>query len=54
MDQISKRGQGRPAKHGEGMTGAERQSLYAKARSRDMAEVAYEVDPIGWTGTGVT
>jgi hypothetical protein len=41
MDQISKRGRGRPPKHGEAMTGAERQLLYAKARSRDMAEVAY-------------
>jgi len=32
---------GRPPKHGEAMTGADRQSLYVKARQRDMAEVAY-------------
>jgi hypothetical protein len=36
-----KRGRGRPPKHGEAMSGAERQELYAKARGRDMAEVAY-------------
>src|SRR5271169_6883003 len=35
-----KRGRGRPPKHGEAMTGADRQMLYAKARRRDMAEVA--------------
>jgi hypothetical protein len=38
-DQALKRG--RPPKHGEAMTGAERQALYAKVRARDMAEVAY-------------
>jgi hypothetical protein len=31
----------RPPKHSEAMTGAERQLLSAKARQRDMAEVAY-------------
>jgi hypothetical protein len=36
-----KRGRGRPPKHGEAMTGAERQQIYAKARQRDMAEVAH-------------
>ena len=36
-----KRGRGRPPKHGEAMTGADRQMLYAKARRRDMAEVAH-------------
>jgi hypothetical protein len=36
-----KRGPGRPPKHGEAMEGWERQSIYAKARARDMAEVAY-------------
>jgi hypothetical protein len=41
MDQISKRGRGRPAKHGEAMTGAERQHLYTRSRQRDMAEIAY-------------
>jgi hypothetical protein len=46
MDQISKRGRGRPPKHGEAMTGAERQLLYAKARSRDMAEVAYALKDV--------
>jgi hypothetical protein len=39
--QTEKRGRGRPPKHGEAMTAAERQALYAKARGRDMAEVAY-------------
>jgi hypothetical protein len=34
MDQASKRG--RPPKHGEAMTGAERQHLYARSRQRDM------------------
>lgn len=38
---IRKRRRGRPPKHGETMTGAERQALYAKARQRDMAEVGY-------------
>jgi hypothetical protein len=38
---IRKRERGRPPKHGEAMTGAERQALYAKARQRDMAEVGY-------------
>lgn len=38
---IRKQGRGRPPKHGEAMTGAERQALYAKARQRDMAEVGY-------------
>jgi hypothetical protein len=46
MDQISKRGRGRPAKHGEAMTGAERQLLYAKAQQRDMAEVAYALKDV--------
>src|SRR4051812_47643476 len=46
MDQISKRGRGRPRKHGEAMTGRERQSLYAKARQRDMARVAYALKDI--------
>ncbi|MFL5281558.1 MAG: hypothetical protein ACJ8AW_11335 [Rhodopila sp.] len=41
MGKIEKRGRGRPPRLGEAMTGAERQSLYAKARQRDMAEVAY-------------
>jgi hypothetical protein len=40
-DQTPKRGRGRPPKYGETMSGADRQSLYAKARQRDMAEVAY-------------
>ena len=34
-------GPGRPPKHGEAMTPAERQRLYAAARGRDMAEVAF-------------
>jgi hypothetical protein len=38
---TEKRARGRPPKHGEAMSGADRQSLYAKARQRDMAEVAY-------------
>jgi hypothetical protein len=46
MDQIEKRGRGRPPKHGEALTGAERQSLYAKARQRDMAEVAYALKDV--------
>jgi len=41
MNQGVKRGRGRPPKYEAAMTGAERQSLYAKARQRDMAEVAY-------------
>jgi len=41
MNQGVKRGGGRPPKYEAAMTGAERQSLYAKARQRDMAEVAY-------------
>ncbi len=39
--QDGTRGRGRPPKHGEAMTGATRQHLYARARQRDMAEVAY-------------
>jgi hypothetical protein len=31
----------RPPKHGKTMTGAERRLLYAKARRRDMTDVAY-------------
>ena len=41
MDQISKRGRGRPPKHDEAMSGAERQHLYVRSRQRDMGEVAY-------------
>ena len=37
----AKRGRGRPPRHGEAMSGATRQLLYAKARQRDMAEVAH-------------
>jgi hypothetical protein len=44
MDQASKRG--RPPKHGEAMTGAERQHLYARSRQRDMAEVAYALKDV--------
>jgi hypothetical protein len=40
-DQITKRGRGRPSKGDEAKTGADRQALYARARGRDMAEVAY-------------
>jgi hypothetical protein len=40
-DQDTKRGRGRPPKGDDAKTGAERQALYAKARQRDMAEVAY-------------
>jgi hypothetical protein len=47
MDQIEKRGRGRPPKHGEAMSGADRQSLYAKARARDMAEVDHGKDSCG-------
>jgi len=45
-DQTEKRGRGRPPKHGEAMTAAERQALYAKARQRDMGEVAYALKDI--------
>jgi hypothetical protein len=45
MDQI-KRGRGRPPKHGEAMTGAERQHLYARSHQRDMAEVAYALKDV--------
>ena len=44
--QDAKRGRGRPAKHGEAMTGAERQYLYARSRQRDMAEVAYALKDV--------
>jgi hypothetical protein len=51
-DRAMKRGRGRPPKHGEAMSGAERQSLYAKARARDMAEVAYALkDALAAKGT---
>src|SRR5689334_14079013 len=40
-EQGGKRGRGRPSRHGEAMTGAERRHLYARFRQRDMAEVAY-------------
>ena len=46
MDQAVKRGRGRPPKHGEALTGAERQALYAKARARDMTEVAYALKDV--------
>jgi hypothetical protein len=36
---IRKQDRGRPPKHGEAMTGAEHQALYAKARQRDMARI---------------
>jgi hypothetical protein len=39
--QSEKRGRGRPPKYGEAMPGADRQRLYARARQRDMAEVAH-------------
>jgi hypothetical protein len=45
-DQSEKRGRGRPAKHGEAMTPADRQRLYARARGRDMAEVAYALKDV--------
>jgi hypothetical protein len=45
-DQITKRGRGRPSKGDEAKTGADRQALYAKARSRDMAEVAYALKDV--------
>jgi hypothetical protein len=38
-DQEQKRGRGRP-RSADAKTGAERRALYAKARARDMAEVA--------------
>ena len=44
MNQISKRG--RPLKHGEAMTGAERQHLYARSRQRDMVEMAYALKEV--------
>jgi ketosteroid isomerase-like protein len=40
-DQTEKRRRGRPPKQGEAMPGADRQRLYAAARQRDMAEVAF-------------
>src|SRR5690242_12559654 len=45
-DQDAKRGRGRPPKHGEAMSGRDRQALYAKARVRDMAEVAYALKDV--------
>jgi hypothetical protein len=45
-DQPKKRRRGRPPKHGEAMTPADRQRLYAKARGRDMAEVAYALKDV--------
>jgi hypothetical protein len=45
-DQDTKRGRGRPPKGDDAKTGAERQALYAKARQRDMAEVAYALKDI--------
>lgn len=39
--QGEKRGRGRPPKYEAVMSGATRQILYAKARQRDMAEVAH-------------
>ena len=39
-DHGEKRRRGRP-KSGDAKTGAERQAIYAKARARDMAEVAF-------------
>ena len=38
---TEKRGRGRPAKGGEPIPGADRQRVYAAARQRDMAEVAF-------------
>jgi beta-glucosidase-like glycosyl hydrolase len=43
---VRKQSRGRPPKHGEAMTGAERQALYAKARQRDMAEVGYALQQV--------
>ena len=37
----TKRGRGRPPKYGDAMPAADRQRLYAKARQRDMALVAF-------------
>jgi ATPase subunit of ABC transporter with duplicated ATPase domains len=52
MDQTAKRGRGRPPKHGEAMSGAERQHLYARSRQRDMAEVAHALkDALAAKGT---
>jgi|SRR3954447_8197531 hypothetical protein len=45
VDQTTKRGRGRPRKQ-DAMSGADRQSLYAKRRARDMAEVAYALKDI--------
>ena len=45
-DQATKRGRGRPSKGDEAKTGAERQALYAKARGRAMAEVAYALKDV--------
>src|SRR5689334_9854048 len=44
--QTGKRGRGRPPKHGEAMTPADRQRLYARARGRDMALVAYAMKDV--------
>ncbi|MFL5255179.1 MAG: hypothetical protein ACJ8AI_20245 [Rhodopila sp.] len=41
-----KRGRGRPPKHGEAMSGRERQALYTRQRQRDMAEVAYALKKV--------
>jgi hypothetical protein len=38
---TEKRRPGRPPKHGLPMPGADRQRLYARARQRDMGEVAF-------------
>ena len=38
---TEKRPVGRPPKYGEAMPGADRQRLYARARQRDMGEVAF-------------
>jgi hypothetical protein len=45
-EQTERRARGRPPKHGEAMSGASRQSLYAKARQRDMAEVAFALKTV--------
>jgi hypothetical protein len=44
-DQATRRGRGRP-RSADAKTGAERQALYAKARQRDMGEVAYALKDI--------
>src|SRR3954469_22020439 len=50
-DQAMKRRRGRP-RSTDAKTGAERQQLYAKARARDMAEVAYALkDALAAKGT---